>query len=381
MKRLLTISLLALLAACGGKESETTDQVNILENLTFSVDTLVVDPGENIIDLSHGPMSSSVSLDEKKYFHYDYKKTTINEIDLQNLELTDTYQFSKEGPNSIGFNPPTIQPLSDDRFLFVSSSINVGIYKMNGEKEKSLKFNFREIEGLDIDEESLITYKAHISHDEKYLFALTSPYKTSSDIRLIIIDPETKTGKSISMPNMVSTLRFKVNLQQEKHYMGVKENIFLKILNDKLFITSSANSDTYVYDYQKDSLRLYEFPHQLVAPRKSAEVKNEVEDENEFYAEWAKFKYQIGFEKFLWDNQRQKYFRIGRRAIPNEDKELEDRYDVYLFTYDSNLNLLGETQLEDLNRLPQKPFFKDGKLYSYVNVEDELGFAVFTFDF
>ena len=205
---------------------------------------------ENIIGLSHGLRYTTVSLEEQKYFHYDYKKTAINEIDLQKLELTDTYQFSKEGPNSIGFNPPTIQPLSDDRFLFVSSGINVGIYKMNGEKDKSQKFNYREIEGLDIDEESLITYKAHISHDEKYLFALTSPYKTSSDIRLIIIDPETKTGKSISMPNMVSTLRFKVNLQQEKHYMGVKENIFLKILNDKLFITSSANSDTYVYDYQ-----------------------------------------------------------------------------------------------------------------------------------
>ena len=106
-----------------------------------------------------------------------------------------------------------------------------------------------------------------------------------------------------------------------------------------------------------------------------------MESVNEFYAEWAKSKYNVGFEKFLWDNQRQKYFRIVKRAIPNEDKELEDRYDVYLFTYDSNLNLLGETQLEDLNRLPQKPFFKDGKLYSYVNVEDELGFAVFTFDF
>ncbi|MEB2783210.1 DUF4221 family protein [Algoriphagus persicinus] len=381
MRKLLTFSLFALLAACGGEESESTEQKNILENLTYSVDTVVVNPGENIIDLSHGSRFSSISLDEQKFFHYDYSKTAINEIDLQKLELTDRYQFSREGPNSIGFNPPTIQPLSNNRFLFVSSGINVGTYFKSGEKEKSLKFNFREIEGLDIDEGSLITYQSHISHDEKHLFALTSPYKTSSDVRLIIIDPDTKTGKSISLPNMISTLRFKIDMLQGDHYLGVKEAIYLKILNDKLFITSSANSDTYVYDYQKDSLSLYEFPHQLVSPRKSAEVKNEVEHENEFFAEWAKFKYQTSFDKFLWDKKRQQYFRLGYNLIPQETPELEKESDVFLFTYDKDLNFLGEKQLDQIDYRLESPFFKDGKLWSYVNVEDELGFAVFTFDF
>ncbi|WP_425636896.1 DUF4221 family protein [Algoriphagus yeomjeoni] len=382
MKKLLPLLSLVLFAACGEKgTSESSESGNILENLTYSVDTVVVDPGEEIIDLAHGTRFSAVSLDEKKFYHYDYKKTVINEIDLQKLELTDRYQFSKEGPNSIGFNPPTIQPLSDDRFLFVSSGINVGIYNMNGEKEKSLKFNFREIEGLDIDEESLITYQAHISHDEKYLFALTSPYKTSSDVRLIIIDPETKTGKTISMPNMVSTLRFKIDMQQGGNYLGVKEAIYVKSLNDKLFITSSANSDTYVYDYQNDSLSLYEFPHQLVSLRKSAEVKNEVGDESEFFAEWAKFKYQTSFDDFLWDKKRQQYFRLGYNLIPQETPELEKKSEVFLFAYDEDLNLLGETKLDQIDFRLESPFFKDGKLYSYVNVEDELGFAVFTFDF
>jgi len=381
MKKLLTISILALLSACGGKESDSTEQKNILENLTYSVDTVVVDPGNEIIDLSHGSRFSSISLDEQKFYHFDYKKTAINEIDLQKLELTDTYQFSKEGPNSIGFNPPTIQPLSDDRFLFVSSGINVGIYKMNGEKEKSLKFNFKEIEGLDIDEESLITYKANISHDEKHLFALTNPYKTSSDVRLIIIDPDTRTGKSISLPNMISTLKFRVSLNTGKLFMGRGEGVSLNILNNKLFITSSANSDSYVYDYQTDSLRLFEFPHQLVAPSKSGEIKQEVSDENEFKAETAKFIYQTSFDDFLWDKKRKQYFRLGYNLTPQETPELEKESEVFLFTYDKDLNLLGEKQLDQIDYRLESPFFKDGKLYSYVNVDDELGFAVFTFNF
>jgi hypothetical protein len=42
---------------------------------------------------------------------------------------------------------------------------------------------------------------------------------------------------------------------------------------------------------------------------------------------------------------------------------------------------LGEIYLPELKKVPDYPFFKDGKLWSYVNVDDELGFAVFTFDF
>ena len=54
---------------------------------------------------------------------------------------------------------------------------------------------------------------------------------------------------------------------------------------------------------------------------------------------------------------------------------------VFLFAYDQDLNLVGEVQMEELNSQPSWPFFKDGKLWSYVNVNDELGFAVMDFNF
>ncbi|WP_373396301.1 DUF4221 family protein [Algoriphagus halophilus] len=134
MKKLSALFLISFIFSCAEKEENTSS--NILESLTYSVDTVMVDPGDQIINLGHGARFSTVSLDGQKYYYYDYNKTAINEIDLVTLELTDIHQFSKEGPNSIGFNPPTIQPLSNDRFLFVSSSINVGTYFKTGAKEK-----------------------------------------------------------------------------------------------------------------------------------------------------------------------------------------------------------------------------------------------------
>jgi hypothetical protein len=381
MKNLLPITLLVLLASCGGKASESTEPVNILEDMTFSIDTVVVDSKGEIINLSSGAFYSSVSPDLSSFYYFELDQALLNEIDLDKLELVGKHAFSKEGPNSIGFNPPSIYALKNERFLFVSPLINVATYFKNGEKETNLKFNFKEIEGLNVDEEGLITNQAILSHDEKYLFALTKSNPSSSEVELMVIDHQSKTGRTISLPRMVETLKFSVRYSTPDHYMYVGERVHLQILNEKLFITSTAYTDIYVYDYLKDYLQLVEFPHTLVLPRQAADIKNEVNDEKEFEAESDKILYQTGYEKFLWDDRRQQYFRIGREKIPNENKGLEERFIIYLFTYDSNLNLLGENQLDDLNQLPEKPFFKDGKLWSYVNVEDELGFAVFTFDF
>ena len=55
------------------------------------------------------------------------RKTAISEVDLDNLELKGIHPFSKEGPNAVGFNPPKIQSLANDRFLILSLLTNVGI--------------------------------------------------------------------------------------------------------------------------------------------------------------------------------------------------------------------------------------------------------------
>ena len=49
--------------------------------------------------------------------------------------------------------------------------------------------------------------------------------------------------------------------------------------------------------------------------------------------------------------------------------------------FSKDLELLGETKVEGLPKVPLGAFFKDGRLWNYVNVEDELGFVVMDFNF
>ena len=63
MKNLFLIFLAPVFFSCGGISSEKPDSGNLLENFTFSMDTVVIDPKGEIIDLSFGIHRSSVSLD------------------------------------------------------------------------------------------------------------------------------------------------------------------------------------------------------------------------------------------------------------------------------------------------------------------------------
>ncbi|MFN3757758.1 MAG: DUF4221 family protein [Algoriphagus aquaeductus] len=384
MRKLALLLWLPLIFSCGGNSSEKAESENILENLTLAIDTLVVDPKGEIIDLGYGINRSSISSDARTLYFFDMRKTVINEIDLDKLELIGSYPFSKEGPNAVGFNPPSIQSLANDRFLIISPLINVGTYTKNGQKEKSLKFNFKEIEGLGVDEEGLITNRITLSHDEKQMFALTRLDPSEKEVRLLIINPNAKTGKSIELPNMLQTLKLTLllRLEEQKRMARTGENIWLRTINEALHITSSVTSDLYVYDYKKDSLRLVEFDHQLVPKKKTGDFESNVfTDEKEFEDAMEKQMNQVAFRELIWDDQRKQFFRFGYRPIKDAEGNWYKRAEVYLFVYDADLKLLGEKFLPELTNVPEFTFFKDGKLWSYVNVEDELGFAVIDFKF
>ncbi|MAN86985.1 MAG: hypothetical protein CL555_09100 [Algoriphagus sp.] len=114
---------------------------------------------------------------------------------------------------------------------------------------------------------------------------------------------------------------------------------------------------------------------------KNVEIKKEVFSDKEFQAELNKLHTQIDYWDFYWDEQTQRYYRFASKGLPLANIDSPKNFEYFLFAYDRNLTLKGEKKLEGFSELPLSGFFKDGKLWSYVNVDDELGFAVFTFDF
>jgi len=86
---------------------------------------------------------------------------------------------------------------------------------------------------------------------------------------------------------------------------------------------------------------------------------------------------KVSFSRFYYDDFHKKFWRFSMDL----DKKIGDSAVLkeVVTLFDENLNQLHE-EVIPIPHFGFK-FFKDGKLYSYVNVEDELCFVVFTFNF
>lgn len=366
-----SFKILALLVLVSCSEKEDKEKTNILEDLSYSVDTLLMDVGEEIfnpgayygIDLSEDC--------ETGYWFYEPKKQ-IHEYDLVNLKLTAIHPFETDGPNAI---PPYLnyfQALPNKEF-FMADFAKTGIYTIEGNQILNLRIQLETVSGFDSEATFSLTNNIHLSPDKKKTISLPNNF-TGPVEGLAVIDIETMTGTLKDISKLDLTNKYNVTFKQGNGMTRSGDFQTLQLVNNLFFIYSGSLSDIYTYDWKTDSLRHYSFPHQLVAKSKTGDFPTEV-DSNERRREVMKeMKKQITFGDFYWDESRNLYFRLG--SMTNETDT-----SVFLFAYDKELNLIGEARLKGINKMIPRPFFRDGKLYSYHVAGESPALAQFTFNF
>ena len=67
---------------------------------------------------------------------------------------------------------------------------------------------------------------------------------------------------------------------------------------------------------------------------------------------------------------------VSYQYIASESNQEEAKAKVYLTVFDKDLNQIGETSIPQLIKKPAKHFAKDGKIWIYENINDEMRFVV-----
>ena len=386
MKQLLP--LLVLFAACSEKpNSESSfmkeEHDNILENLTYSIDMVVVDSGNELLylkDLSVFGKSNYFSVSQKSDFLYFFDRHSflLNEINLESLELQSIYPFEKEGPDGIGRFVYSFQNLSNGTFYGRDIFGKAWYFTKQGKKIAEVEFNKEELLQKFSFELNLANHLLVDLRNDK-LYSLPNFHNFKS-LLLAIMEAGGQHGRLEALPKFEKSFDYSIQFDEDGGESRV-EQFFLQQPNDLVLVSCTVGNAIYIYDPELDSLRYQEFPHELTPLEKNEEVKNEVFSRMEFQTEADKLHTQINYYDFYWDEITQRYYRFASKGLPLANVDSPKQYEYFMFAYDKELTLKGETKLEALRELPLGGFFKDGKLWSYVNVEDELGFAVFTFDF
>lgn len=378
MKKLLLLSSLAIFAACSGKESENRESKNVLENFSFSIDTLVVDVGEEIF-MPGAYSNFEISEEKDRVFAYYEPDLEVHEIDLISLKLIKRHKFDKDGPNMIPKYLNYMQNLNKTE-LFFASSVQAGIFKKSGEKVRSISLQPENYAGLRPDFTYSMGNGPLISPDKTKLFSLPNDGPGTAE-GLAILDIEGMSGKFLNLPALEMTKNFRVVFRQGNGSTSSGESQRIKLVNGQIIIDSGATSDIYLLDQQTDSLRLVTFPHQLVPKSKTGEFPNEV-DSNERRREITReINKQISFSQFFWDESHQIYFRMAQMNYELNEAKRQYTADIYLFAYDEKFNLIGETKVDGLDFMPTRGFARENKLYFRWVIEENPAFVVYTLNF
>ncbi|GAB2474642.1 DUF4221 family protein [Algoriphagus taiwanensis] len=383
MKKLVSFLFLPLIFSCGGNSSDKAETKNILENLTYTVDTVLIDSGEDIFVLNSGLGAKVISKDGGSLYFFERDPLNLVEVDLNRLKLVRKTPFQKEGPDGVGPYLVGFQ-LGSAGELFIQGFSTQAIFSKEGKITESLNVTPNGIDSDLANDFSNLYQRALYDFSRNRIYTQPS-FEVLQKHELYLIDPKTKEAVIKPIPEMKSVREFSGTLittsGETKMFRYYGPGSFMAIENGQLLISSGAMSGIYWLNSETDSLNFVPIQHRNFPNRMDVTVANLPTDENQFFEDRKKVFAQLNYLEPRWDESRKMYLRLGKKTFLGENRGDPPTFEVFLFAYDQDFNVLGETKIEGFKQVPENYFWKDGKLWSYVNVEDELGFAVMDFKF
>lgn len=366
-------TLAALCFSCGkGNSTGSNVEENLLVNLSITVDTVMIDSKGKLFDLQRGPHTSSISEDGKYLYLFNSRTHQIQQINLDKLEWEKDFDFELEGPDGISDMVLKTQTLDDGTFLITAFN-KLGIFSDDGTRLKDLSVSTLPLQ-TDLQE---LDYSIVLTKDQKQLFSLPG-IRYHGPRTFAKIDLQTYEIDNFPINAMDWIFDLKVGTSTQVVF---QESMYLHETNHQILALSPSTSAFYRYDPEKDSLTYHSFVHVLSPVANDTKLKTIVESDKEYQEEMRKFFMGMYFGPLIWNEHKQVFIRFGRKANDMDESWQITSSQVFMYAYDRDFNLIGETELPEELKFPRDFFFKDGKLWSYVNVEDELGFAVMEFKF
>uniref|UniRef100_UPI00359381A4 DUF4221 family protein n=1 Tax=Aquiflexum sp. TaxID=1872584 RepID=UPI00359381A4 len=161
--------------------------------------------------------------------------------------------------------------------------------------------------------------------------------------------------------------------------------IYVENINQQIIVSSNVSSELYVYKPDLDSLHHFTYSYNLTKSEKEGNYPTEISDPKAFHDIFKGINSEVSFLSPIWDNDQQLYYRIHYETLFEDDfsgmypKRIGAK--VYLTVYNKDFQLKTEGQLPQFEDIPGFHFAKDGKIWIFQNLDDEMGFVRFSLEF
>lgn len=367
-----TLFLLLLLTASCGHHSERA----VTKNVTLTIDTVMVDPGEDFIYMQDG--ASAVSPDGDFLYQFNRQDHTLGKIDLEQLRVVDKQPFEKEGPNGTGDMVYSIHML-DESQIYVNSSSTSGLFQLDGTRTAFFNLYTNDLQGgLLQGRERLLSHIVSPDQPEVF-FALVSDgaddtvslWKLDFGRGRVFrydIDPERKFPKFAFHVPSISKDRI------------VGPHVSLSVQNGRLIISSNFTNQIALYEPEGDSLIFKNNLHRVVSPEKIGNYHKEYASVEELMLSYQKVAEEVNFLPPIWDKQKGRYYRFSYLVEFEREKAAHalwpeiSRLNLSVSILDENFDLLAEAPVPLSLTVAPQAFVKGGTIWLIQEIQEEPAF-------
>lgn len=372
---ILAFVAISLLIACDSSKDNKMDYSEI----TFSMDTVMVDSKDELLFLQMNLRWSTISPDETYFYNFNYNQHVLEVIDLDNLELQSIQPFEKEGPNGTGGRVGQIHSIGKDS-LYFSSHFDHEIFSPEGKKLKSHTTKNIVFSGGGFGDDEALPMPVMWSKETDRIFGLGRNWM-EPETSFLKIDLTQKTFQRMELPAFDIMKEFHYTMEEPKVWFGPE--YFTSIVGKKVILSTIVTHSVYTYDIPSGELELQSLQPRLTEGEKKVRPPKQVSDRNENRPVDQMLKEQINFLHPIWDEKTRRFYRFSYEEIfPLQENEnnLAKEARVYLTALDKSFTILSEQLLPDLTFIPTKAFAKGGNIWIPINLEDELGFVRIIFE-
>ncbi|MCH7410782.1 DUF4221 domain-containing protein [Belliella sp. DSM 111904] len=373
MKNLLIVIAFMFLISCKEKKSGTYGKA--YDEIQITMDTVVIDSkGEITMAVTSFPNYPQNS-DQNKLYFWHGRTASLEIIDLDKLELIEKREFEKEGPN--GVSQYAMQGyLIGDHSLALINWEQVTLVDLQGNVQGRINLNDDWIkDGLD-DNESLAILG--FSYDGDLMFCSIKTFSRLNS-NIVKVDLKNKTTQLLELSAYDKRENLRITHKTESNggtsMLTVSPSLELEKNYDKVIFWSDAFNSIYVYDPMTDSLNFKTITSTLTPNEKIGNFKNDVTSDESMQEEIQKYFLEMTFSKLFWDDKNKIYYRFSSYDLPQvADEKLKGR--VFINIINEAFEVIGEKEVSDMFKtVPTAQFVKDGLIYCFLNVNDELGYV------
>lgn len=344
--------------------------------LQFSLDTVIIDPGDEILFLKHQLLNADMGTDGKYFYNFNGDDHTLEKINLDELRLEEKLTFEKEGPNGTGPGVGMMKVYNDSQ-LTMNNLSQTALFSLEGEKLMTIYFENFSLGLYSVEDREYLKSARVLDEEADRLYGLIYRFEEES-FALCILDLETFEVERLELKSFENLSNFQIFYTPGNSRIAHQLNVNLEKFGTKVILSNEITNTLMWYNTELDSLFIKSYNSHLTANQKEKEYIKEYETLEEFEVAKRKLRQEINFLPPFWDQERECFYRFSYQELENSGSE-GIRSKVYLTALDKDLNTLGETLVPQLTKKPGRHFAKDGKIWIYENMEDEMGFVRLSF--